>query len=605
MRLQQVMARSTISMLNDGVDGNGFGARVTPVRVCYDRGCGPTYEAYLFINGDENESETTWAQRTAESKGVPLEELDEKLYSMNMSYGGGGGSADSNACEKLAEISESGILVASSSGNSGINSTSWPAACPTVFSVAATNGTHRRSSYSSTNQYVDFAAPGGEYSDWNDDGIDDLVYAYALFDNSNPDVEMPLSGLQGTSMASPHGAGFLALLKYYYEDVAKPFEIYSDLPAILKYNHVEQLLKANLITNDVNKESREFDTTARPGRDDHLGYGIIDLHKAIKSIDAFKSGYFTSFDALPSYEGPSLIKLNAGEAQEFTLTPKGVAGDGFNNLEYTFQSEFLEVKDLGNLNYSVVNAPDYTWAGWVDTPITFTFPMEEGADLPFEGYELLAVGVNVLFHIKGEATSVDIPDLKAYLIDEEDQVLQESRTDLIGGEGALGFNEVEPGNYKLKVCSDINGDNAWCGSGELVAESEVFEVTGVSSTEVGLELSAFSEGVPNNAPVITSDPETTDATFATVGEEYLYRVLATDEDYENENGTSAPRNWFDYSIELINEEDGSTGNFLSIDVIGEVTGVPKEKHIGSWKVKIGVSDRIDTTYQEFILTVDE
>ena len=155
--------------------------------------------------------------------------------------------------------------------NGGINSTSWPAACPTVFSVAATNGTHRRSSYSSTNQYVDFAAPGGEYSDWNDDGIDDLVYAYALFDNSNPDVVMPLSGLQGTSMASPHGAGFLALLKHYYEDVAKPFEINTDLPAILKYNHVEQLLKANLITNDVNKESREFDTTARPGRDDHLG----------------------------------------------------------------------------------------------------------------------------------------------------------------------------------------------------------------------------------------------------------------------------------------------------------------------------------------------
>ena len=106
-------------------------------------------------------------------------------------------------------------------------------------------------------------------------------------------------------------------------------------------------IRDSLITNDVNKESREFDATARPGRDDHLGYGIIDLHKAIKSIDAFKSGYFTSFDALPSYEGPSLIKLNAGEAQEFTLTPKGVAGDGFNSLEYTFQSEFLEVVQHG------------------------------------------------------------------------------------------------------------------------------------------------------------------------------------------------------------------------------------------------------------------
>ena len=33
---------STISQLNDGIDGNGFGARVTPLRVCYQSGCGPT-----------------------------------------------------------------------------------------------------------------------------------------------------------------------------------------------------------------------------------------------------------------------------------------------------------------------------------------------------------------------------------------------------------------------------------------------------------------------------------------------------------------------------------------------------------------------------------
>ena len=146
------------------------------------------------------------------SKGLSVSELDEKLYAMNMSYGGGG-SANSNACQKLAEISESGVLIASSSGNGGINSMNYPAACPTVFSVAATNGIHRRSSYSSTNEMVDFAAPGGEYSDWNDDAIDDLVYAYA---RQEADMEMACSTSwsAGTSMSSPHGAGFLGLIKY-------------------------------------------------------------------------------------------------------------------------------------------------------------------------------------------------------------------------------------------------------------------------------------------------------------------------------------------------------------------------------------------------------
>ena len=67
------------------------------------------------------------------------------------------------------------------------------------------------------------------------------------------------------------------------------------------------MLAANLLTNDVNKEERPNDSVARPGWDEHLGYGIIDLEKAIKAIDSFQNGYFTSFDTLPYYEGPLII----------------------------------------------------------------------------------------------------------------------------------------------------------------------------------------------------------------------------------------------------------------------------------------------------------
>ena len=41
---------STISMLNDGIDGNGMAARVTPLRVCYQNGCGPTYACLLYTS---------------------------------------------------------------------------------------------------------------------------------------------------------------------------------------------------------------------------------------------------------------------------------------------------------------------------------------------------------------------------------------------------------------------------------------------------------------------------------------------------------------------------------------------------------------------------
>ena len=56
-------------MLNDGLDGNGMAARVTPIRVCAG-GCpgSATYGAYLYLNGDANDSLTTFAQRSAWSK---------------------------------------------------------------------------------------------------------------------------------------------------------------------------------------------------------------------------------------------------------------------------------------------------------------------------------------------------------------------------------------------------------------------------------------------------------------------------------------------------------------------------------------------------------
>ena len=109
--------------------------------------------------------------------------------------------------------------------------------------------------------------------------------------------------------------------------------------------------------------------------------------------------------------------------------------------------------------------------------------------------------------------------------------------------------------------------------------------------------------------MIISNPENSDATVAAVGQDYLYRVLAEDEDYVDENNPAnngkPPRSWFDYSIEIINQSDGSSGDFLTIDIIGEVKGTPENGDGGNWTIKIGVSDRIDTTIQEYTLAVDE
>ena len=61
------------------------------------------------------------------------------------------------------------------------------------------------------------------------------------------------------------------------------------------------------------------------------------------------------------------------------------------------------------MNFTVKKQDDYDWAGWVNTTILFDFPLVEGADLPFDGYELLSVGINVIFNVIGEAYDINFP----------------------------------------------------------------------------------------------------------------------------------------------------------------------------------------------------
>tara|TARA_A100001015_G_scaffold191068_1_gene212907 strand:+ start:181 stop:2631 length:2451 start_codon:yes stop_codon:yes gene_type:complete len=483
---------SIISQLNDGIDGNGFGARVTPLRVCNEDSCGSTFDAYLYLNGDNNKSRTSFARR---SGGQPL-------HAINMSYGSSG-SDSSASCGKLEELSNKGVLVVSSSGNEGVDSMNYPAACPTVFSVGATNGTDRRSRYSSTNPRVDFAAPGGEQSDWGSensstpDGVDDLVYAYA-YQNYWVNAENNgnyMIGAQGTSMASPHGAGFLALVKYYYEDIVKPFESNPNLPQTLGYQEVELMLAANLLTNDVNKESREFDTVARPGWDEHLGYGIIDLDKAFKSIDAFGDGYFNDMNDLPYYQAESQVDLHLEDnfASTFIISPIGRAGEGFNEVNVSYISNFLDVTMEAN-TINVSKNPDYNWPGWVNTPITFDFPIIDGVELPYDGYELLSVSVYINLHLIGESFSASLPALKARLIDENGAVVNEIISSVTEGQGYFVFDELNPGTYSMTIGSDINGDNSWGGPGEMTGASDTFEITDSNVADISVMLAPLTEG---------------------------------------------------------------------------------------------------------------
>jgi len=111
----------------------------------------------------------------------------------NFSLGGGASSAVNSA---LTTMIQSGVATAVSAGNDGGDAClKTPASTPDAVTVGATTSSDARASYSNYGSCVDVFAPGSS-----------ITSAY----NSSTTATAVMSG---TSMASPHATGVLALLK--------------------------------------------------------------------------------------------------------------------------------------------------------------------------------------------------------------------------------------------------------------------------------------------------------------------------------------------------------------------------------------------------------
>jgi minor extracellular protease Epr len=229
---QDLKIKEGVSFVGDSyTDGHGHGTHIAGIIAAQHNGFGvagiaPNAEIYAVkaIEDDGFGSVDTIIQAIDWS-------IHNDMDLINLSFGD---LESSDALhEAIKQAKQAGILIIASSGNEGTaqgtgNTMIYPARHEEVIAVASVNKNLKRSTFSSTGEDNDFAAPGEDiYSTY-------LNGQYATY--------------QGTSLAAPHIAGLFALLMEQF-----PYLNEEELYAAMK-SYVEDL--------------------GTPGFDEWYGYGF-------------------------------------------------------------------------------------------------------------------------------------------------------------------------------------------------------------------------------------------------------------------------------------------------------------------------------------------
>ena len=201
-----------------GVAGVDWAARLLPVRVLGVGGAGTLVDV---IDG------TLWAAGFGVA-GVPANA--NPAHVINLSLGGTApcGAYEQEAFDRIAADSPRNAVVVVAAGNEGAPvSGSTPASCGNVLTVGATEQRDVRAAYSNYGPRIDVMAPGGDLTaDRDFDGFADGVLSLGR--------DGGYAYLQGTSMAAPHVAGVVALMKSLESDLtfeeARAFLVLTAVP---------------------------------------------------------------------------------------------------------------------------------------------------------------------------------------------------------------------------------------------------------------------------------------------------------------------------------------------------------------------------------------
>jgi serine protease len=348
---------------------------------------------------------------------------------MNLSLGGPGSCSQAEqATFDLAR--QAGVVVVVAAGNESQDAAfSSPANCDNVITVSAVDIDASITPYSNFGATIDVAAPGGDSSkDRNGDGYPDGVLSTAA-DDSSGSIVFTYPFFQGTSMASPHMAGVIALMKS-----ANP---------LLTPSQIDQMLDNGELTDDI-------------GDPDLYGNGLINARKAV----------FAALNAAgtPPNDDPRL-----------SVTPR--------SLNFGISSTVSEFTVRNTGGGSIQASPPSSNESWLTVvPVsvsaenlgTYAVTVDRGVLAPGVYSDTITVQSNVntvdlsVIMQVGAAFEADAGYLYLLLINRATgNVVQQLETTASGGlYPPFQFTSVPEGLYELIAGTDSDNDFLICDSGE-------------------------------------------------------------------------------------------------------------------------------------------
>lgn len=402
-----------------GVAGSAYTSRIMPVRALGAGGAGTSWDvdqAVRFAAGLDNESRT-----------LPQKPADI----INLSLGGAPFLQSTQ--DLFDEVRAAGVLVVAAAGNGANSSPLYPASYEGVISVSAVDAQRRLAAYSNFGSEIDIAAPGGDSSvDLNGDGYPDGILST---DGSIGDsgVSYGYSFRNGTSMAAPHVAGILALMKSVNPNLT---------PA-----DIDALLTAGTLSDDL----------GAPGRDNQYGHGIINAQRAVQAalestgnppVDnprLVASASTLNFGS--SNTSLTLVLRNGGKGDLALITPPSAS-------QPWLQIVAVDVDTAGLGEYVVtVNRANLT-PGFYAANITAQSSINN-------------LAVQVLVSAGGGNTGTDVGVIYILLYDPVlGEVVAEVKTGSNGASYPFEFFDVPAGAYEIVAGTDADNDDIICDNGE-------------------------------------------------------------------------------------------------------------------------------------------